>query len=164
MRYKHGCTERDKRNSQHPEWRSYCAWLNMHRRCKRTDLKDYPNYGGRGIRVCPEWEDFTAFYHDMGSPPIGGSLDRIDNNGNYEPGNCQWTTKRAQARNRRSNRILEHNGKSMSVTEWAEHLGLPRQRIKNRLHRGWSIERVLSVENFEDKGRFGEHKKRGRDF
>lgn len=85
----------------------YNRWLLMRRRCGNPKAKDYPRYGGRGIRVCAEWEEsFELFYEYVGDPPGAGySIDRIDNDGNYEPGNVRWATASEQARNRRPRRV-----------------------------------------------------------
>ena len=80
----------------------YTAWVNMRDRCDNPNHKAYHNYGGRGIKVCSQWYDFITFAKDVGPPPRKGlSLDRKNNNGNYEPGNVRWETKRTQARNSR---------------------------------------------------------------
>jgi hypothetical protein len=114
-------------------------------RCQNPSAKGYENYGGRGISVCERWKDFTAFYEDMGDPPSGTSIDRIDNNGNYEPSNCRWATVTEQARNRRTNKILSFRGKDKCIAEWAECLGLTVNAIRNRLRVGWSVEQTLST-------------------
>jgi hypothetical protein len=84
--------------------RAYQCWDGMRQRCSNPNCPAYPNYGGRGIRVCDDWEIFENFFADMGHPPRGRSLDRIDVNGNYEPSNCRWATILEQARNKRPTR------------------------------------------------------------
>lgn len=91
---KHGATVGGKET---PAFRS---WMRMRYRCYRVQCKDYPRYGGRGICVCDRWQSFENFHADMGDPPPGHSIDRVDSNGHYEPGNCRWATPTTQSRNR----------------------------------------------------------------
>lgn len=95
---KHGMKRRGARNSV------YDKWVLMRQRCNNPKATGYANYGGRGIRVCARWNSFENFLADMGDPPIGAQLDRVDNNGNYGPGNCRWATKSQQMTNRRRRR------------------------------------------------------------
>lgn len=119
-------------------------WSAMKSRCANPKVK---NYGARGITVCERWlESFDNFIADMGKRPSRGhSIDRIDVNGNYEPGNCRWATKFQQARNRRSNRPITVDGRTMLLVEWANEAGLAPAVIAGRLHRGWSPERAVAT-------------------
>lgn len=124
----------------------YNTWINMIRRCGVPTAAGYDLYGGRGIKVCPRWRDsIDAFVEDMGPRPDGTSLDRIDSDGDYEPNNCRWATALQQGRNRRNNRIIEHDGISRTVSEWAVITGIKFNTITNRLSRGWSVARALTV-------------------
>lgn len=113
-------------------------------RCENPNHDAYDRYGGRGIKVCDRWRGsggFEAFVLDMGDRPSPlHTIDRIDNDGDYEPDNCRWATKKEQARNSRANTIIHHDGKSMSLIEWSEFTGIKRTTISQRLRRGWSIE------------------------
>ncbi len=101
--------------------KTYLSWVGMRNRCLRKNAVGYKDYGGRGIRVCAAWRNsFAAFLADMGEKPPGTSLDRIDNNGNYEPKNCRWATPSEQARNSRRTRMVTYAGESLSAIEWAE--------------------------------------------
>ena len=127
----------------------YRAHKSMLRRCYDKKDRCFHLYGGRGIVVCARWQGakgFPNFISDMGMKPSTRlSLDRIDNTGNYEPGNCRWATAREQARNRRSNHWLTLNGATMIVSDWAEHLGIGGTTIHQRLRHGWSVEMALST-------------------
>ena len=125
----------------------YTVWLNMRARCSDPDRPDYARYGGRGISVCPRWDrSFAAFRSDMGDRPFpGAQLDRIDNDGNYEPGNVRWATPSQNARNTRANRMLEFRGETRCVPEWADQTGIRYLTIHRRLDLGWSTERALTA-------------------
>ncbi len=119
-----------------PEYR---AWCHMKGRCYDENDKRYADYGGRGIRVCNRWlDDFAAFYSDMGQRPSSRhTIDRIENNGDYEPNNCRWATFTEQNRNRRISRYLTVNGERRHAKEWAGVFGVPYGTIVSRLQRGW---------------------------
>ena len=116
----------------------------MLNRCFNTEAPNYPNYGERGITVCERWLDFNAFLEDMGYSPKGLYLDRIDNDGNYEPGNCRWVDVIVSASNRRGTVLLTHDGETATVAEWSRRTGLSQQLIHKRLHNGWSVADALS--------------------
>ncbi len=123
----------------------YHVWQAMLQRCENPKSQSYANYGGRGISVCPEWHRFENFYRDMGDRPAGYSLDRANNNGNYERDNCRWATTTVQANNKQRNRIIEINGQRRTFAEWAEYAGLKWDTLRNRLDRcGWDLERALT--------------------
>ncbi len=115
----------------------YQAWINMVRRCLRPQSRYFGLYGGRGISVCSEWMRFERFSEDMGPRPSPEhSLDRINNDGNYEPGNCRWATRTQQGRNKRTNLLLTHEGETLTVTAWAERTGINRSTLAWRAKRG----------------------------
>ena len=125
--------------------RTWISWDSMIQRCTNPEHKSFDDYGGRGIKVCPAWlNEFSAFYKDMGERPAGKTLDRIDTNGNYEPGNCRWATPTEQSNNRLNNRVIEFDGRKQTVAEWARELGMSRQTLRHRLI-NWSIEDALTV-------------------
>jgi hypothetical protein len=102
------------------------SWGRMHERCEKPDAPAYCKYGGRGIHVCARWASFKNFLADMGSRPSSDhSVDRIDNNGDYTPNNCRWATRLEQAANTRQNRILEHRGLKLHLSEWSRRTGIP---------------------------------------
>lgn len=124
----------------------YQNWLAMMARCYNNSHVGYPRYGGRGITVCERWHSPKNFLADMGNPPSAShSLDRIDNDGNYEPGNCRWATASEQHRNRSDNHLLTWQGRTACIAEWVEITGLPFDRILRRLRDGWSVEKALST-------------------
>jgi hypothetical protein len=127
--------------------REYRAWYSIKRRCNTSSYCNYKNYGGRGITVCDRWKDsFENFYADMGDAPEGTSIDRIDNNGNYEPSNCRWATDKEQRRNMRTNHMITFSNKTQCVADWASELGISQSAIYSRLNKlNWSIEKSLTT-------------------
>lgn len=128
----------------------YQIWLNIIKRCTNPAMKHFASYGGRGIAMCDEWRhDFASFYEHVSKLPYcrekGYSLDRIDNDGNYEPGNLQWSTQKEQCRNRRTNHVILFGGKTQSLAAWSEESKMPYGTLAQRLRNGWSIERTLST-------------------
>lgn len=140
-----GCWNEDRR-TKHGMSRNhvYMVWQQLRDRCKNPNNPRWVDYGGRGIKVCERWDEFASFLADMGDRPKGYQLDRIDNNGNYEPGNCRWATPSQNLNNRRINRRLTMNGETLSIAEWAERVGINWYTIRSRLIYGWTIERALT--------------------
>jgi len=122
----------------------YSIWKAMRQRCMNTASKHYRNYGARGIKICERWNKFENFLADMGNPPPGLTLDRINNDGNYEPTNCRWATQLVQSHNSRAVRIITVRGESLPMPVWAKRLGMPVTAIRARLFCGWSEERAVT--------------------
>lgn len=116
--------------------RAYKVWQDMRRRCRDPRRKAYKHYGGRGIAVCARWQSFADFLADMGEPGDGMSLDRIDVNGNYEPGNCRWVTLADQKRNKRTTVFTEWRGRRVAMSVVAAETGLPYESIRYHVRRG----------------------------
>jgi len=137
---KHGDSPRDK------ETKEYRTWLAIKQRCHNMARPDFKRYGGRGITVHTAWQgDFQAFLASVGrAPSKNHSLDRINNDGDYEPGNVRWATNAEQARNTRKNRKLTINGVTMVVSDWAKIAGLSYDGFKKRIDSGWPVARLLS--------------------
>ncbi len=128
-----------------PEYR---AWKALIERCENAKCKAYKNYGGRGVRVAPEWrKSFTAFLSHIGArPSVDHSIDRFPNkDGNYEPGNVRWATRSEQNRNRRGLRLLTFRGETLCAVQWAERLGISSKALWSRIRRGWTVERALET-------------------
>lgn len=134
----------------------YNVYAHILSRCFCNTNKNYHNYGGRGITVCKEWADkengFDSFYkwaiqngYDESAEFGKCTIDRIDNNGNYEPSNCRWVSIKEQANNKRVNHLLTYNGKTQNVTQWAIELGYNKETLFSRIHKGWSVEKMLST-------------------
>lgn len=126
--------------------RLYNIWHGMIQRCCNPNSCHYKRYGQRGIKVCDEWRNsyivFREWAHKNGYKE-NLSLDRKDNNGNYEPSNCRWATVEQQGRNRRNNRLITYKGKTQTLMEWSLELNIKYQVLWRRLEKGWSIEDVF---------------------
>jgi hypothetical protein len=136
-----GCLHREV-ITKHGNFRSltYNSWLSMKARCSNPKDVNFKRYGGRGIKVCERWMDFRNFLQDMGERPGREySLGRLDNDGNYEPGNCRWATRRQQTNNTSSNRLVRYHGETHTITEWCEILGMDEELVRSRVKLGWSF-------------------------
>ncbi len=130
------------RGAPSPEYR---VWASMVQRCTNPARKCFPRYGGRGIRVCEAWlASFDAFLADVGPRPHGTSLDRIDNDGDYAPGNVRWATRKEQSDNSCHPHRLTFRGDTRTRADWARHTGIPYWTLRGRLDRGWSVEDALT--------------------
>ena len=128
------------------EKRVYRIWNGMKHRCLNSTAKDYPRYGGRGISVCQRWLSFDNFYADIGSPPSPKhTIERTNNDGNYEPGNCIWGTAKQQQRNKRNTVKITVDGVSKTLAEAAEQAGVPYGLAKARHRAGMAAEDILSM-------------------
>lgn len=107
----------------------------MRARCTNEKNDSFQHYGGRGIKFCSRWSDYDIFFQDMGECPDGLTLDRIDNNADYGPGNCRWATIREQLNNQRRNRLITFNGKTQTLSYWADDLGVSLDTLSKRLSR-----------------------------
>lgn len=126
------------------EWR---RWVAMITRCTNPKASNYARYGGRGIKVCDRWiKSYSDFLNDMGrAPSAEHTLDRINNDGDYEPGNCKWSTKEDQQNNRRNTLLIEHEGKKLSATQWSQIVRIPAKRILHRVKHGWPVAEALTT-------------------
>lgn len=124
---------------------TYNIWRSMNQRCYNKNSRPYKDYGGRGISVCERWRDgFVNFLSDMGERPDNMQLDRIDNDGNYEPGNCRWVTQKENNQNKRSNHHITAFGEKKLISEWSDISGINRETIRLRIEAlGWSPEDAL---------------------
>ena len=124
--------------------RVYQAWLAMKNRCLRPSFHQYADYGGRGVTVAEAWMTFETFYADMGDPPSDDhSIERRDNNLVCSVDNCFWATRIEQSNNKRSNHLITFDGRTQTLTQWSRELEIPFNTIRNRIKRGWSIQRAL---------------------
>lgn len=138
--YKHG----DAPNSG--KSKEYTTWMGIKSRCYNKNVRSYKSYGGRGIHVCDRWlNSYENFLLDMGrAPSPKHSIERKNNNGNYDPDNCKWATDEEQRSNTSTLRKITFNGQTKSISQWADVLNIKYKTLDNRLRVGWSIERSLS--------------------
>tara|TARA_R110002049_G_scaffold180894_2_gene347895 strand:+ start:44 stop:688 length:645 start_codon:yes stop_codon:yes gene_type:complete len=142
-----GCLQKEKAKSNKPNathgmygTKVYRIWRGMKTRCNNPNVVEYPDYGGRGIKVCSEWETFEGFYSSMGDVPNGDfTLERNDNDKGYSIHNCRWVDRKTQANNRRNNTCYEIGGTTKTVAEWCEQHNQPVNRVYSRLKYGWDI-------------------------
>ena len=127
------------------------AWTSMRDRCSRPKCKRYSDYGGRGIKITERWKDFINFYCDMGEPLPGLMLERIDNNGHYEPSNCRWATHKEQARNRRNKiRWITFDGRTQCLTDWATEFGIKITTLYRRIVISkYPLEKAFTLEKYQ---------------
>lgn len=129
----------------------YFVWQSMKRRCCDPNDKSYKNYGGRGIKVCDRWlSSFQNFYEDIGEGYRKGlSIERIDNDGNYCLENCKWIPLLEQSRNKRSTRMIEHEGIVLNVTQWEKKFGFKLDFINSKLRQGLTFEQIIKLKKYE---------------
>jgi hypothetical protein len=145
-----------------PEYHGQCftseyrIWQGMKERCQNQKRPEFKNYGGRGITFCERWKDFKNFFSDMGQKPTPKhTLERINNNGNYEPSNCKWATRKEQLNNKRDNVFIECEGIRLTITQWSERVGIHVATIKHRLAKQWSIQKALRTPPDQTKNHYG---------
>ena len=126
--------------------RPYRIWSGMRQRCNDQKNKDYPNYGGRGIKICPEWDDYLTFWEDMKEGYSDQlTIDRIDNMKGYSKDNCKWSTTKQQINNTRVNRLVTYKGETTTTTLWAEKIGMSSALLRYRLDSGYSVEEAIET-------------------
>lgn len=134
---------------------TFKSWESMLQRCTNKNSPDWPRWGGKGIKVCERWFKFENFYADMGERPLGTSIDRINNKGNYEPGNCHWATKSEQQRNKSNSRSLTYKGETKALLDWAQETGIPYDLLLRRANRGVPENEIFAPSRSKKVSRFG---------
>lgn len=125
--------------------RTYKCWSGMIQRCRNPNDHGYKDYGGRGIKICQRWSSFENFYADMGPRPDGLSIERKNNDGDYEPSNCKWATGLEQHNNTRRSVRIEWAGKVLTLTQWARERSISKSTLWGRIKKGWSISDALQA-------------------
>jgi len=126
--------------------RTYSTWQKIIQRCRNKNVCEYPDYGGRGIKVCDRWLIFENFYADMGERPKEKTIERTNNDKGYSPENCKWATRKEQQRNRRNNLMIKYHNQNLCLSEWCEQLSLNYKAAWRRLRvLNWSVERTFGV-------------------
>jgi hypothetical protein len=124
----------------------FYAWKTMIARCKNPNRHDWDRYGGRGITVCERWLKYENFAQDMGPRPSADhSIERRENNGNYEPSNCYWATREEQGANKRNNVLLTLGNETLNLAQWSRRVRVGEGCLRKRMKRGWPDERVLTT-------------------
>lgn len=124
---------------------TFSSWASMRGRCRNPTDDAWKWYGGRGITICERWDKFENFLADMGEKPKGKTIDRVNNDLGYSKENCEWRTHKEQCNNRRSNVILEFDGRSQNITQWAAELNIGMRTLWARIKNNWSVERALTA-------------------
>lgn len=149
-----GCLNKETQDRLLPKYRFkhgkskskiHAIYFSMIGRCYNKNNHKFKNYGARGIEVCASWHDFENFYKDMGDPPNGKTLGRIDNNKGYTPSNCRWETHFQQANNRSNNLFIYYRGCKQTLQQWSNALGIQRETLRARLIRGWSVKKAIET-------------------
>ena len=136
--------ERTYKKKHKKQTKEYACWAAMKSRCLNVQNPQFNNYGERGIKVCDRWlNSFENFLFDMGKCPPGLTIDRIDNDGDYEPGNCRWATMTQQSRNKRNNIWITINGETKVLTDWCNELDICRMTVSKRIKDGMSKEDAI---------------------
>lgn len=145
----------------------YNVWASMRNRCNNPNYKQWADYGGRGISICPEWASFDQFVEDMGPRPSPThSIDRIDNDLGYSPKNCRWATKKEQQRNQRRAVFVSIEGVSHRLVEIVEKTGIKPETIVSRANAGMNMADILAGKSLDGRGRFSDvtHCVKGHEF
>lgn len=147
-----GCYQRDNCAALHrthglSKTRSYASWTKMMQRCYDPRHPHYASYGGTGVKVCRRWHFFTRFYEDMGERPAGTTIDRVDGAKGYSLDNCRWATRKQQANNTKSNRIVRFSGEDITLAELADRTGIQYHTLRKRINR-MSVEKAVSLHHY----------------